>query len=135
MTQFGSSFIPVHFVGALFEGLVPAGHLNLNYNVGIGNGRGQIISRAGDAGDINNNRAWLTNIYIKPDALYGLQYVQPLWIAAIHVALGEKEQALDRLQSSFDDRSPGLVFLKVDPVFDAVRPDPRFTALMHRTGL
>lgn len=51
------------------------------------------------------------------------------------VILGEREQALDRLQSSFDDRSPGLVFLKVDPVFDAFRPDPRFTALMHRMGL
>ena len=46
MTQFGSSFLPVHFVGSLIEGAVPAGGLNLNYNVG-GNGRGQIISRPG----------------------------------------------------------------------------------------
>ena len=73
MTQFGGSFIPVHFVGALFEGQAPAGRLNLNYNFGVGNGRWQIISRAGDAGDINNNRAWLVNAFIKPDALYGLQ--------------------------------------------------------------
>jgi hypothetical protein len=73
MTQFGGSFLPVHFVGALFEGQAPTGHLNLNYNFGVGNGRGQVISRAGDAGDINNNRAWLVNAFIKPDALYGLQ--------------------------------------------------------------
>lgn len=73
MTQFGGSFIPVHFVGALLEGSVPAGGLNLNYNVGLGNGRGQVISRAGDIGDINNNRAWLINAFIKPDAAYGLQ--------------------------------------------------------------
>lgn len=73
MTQFGGSFIPVHFVGTLVEGAVPAGGLNLNYNFGLGNGRGQIISRAGDFSDINNNRAWLANLFVKPDQLYGLQ--------------------------------------------------------------
>jgi hypothetical protein len=73
MTQFGGSFIPVHFVGTLVEGATPAGGLNLNYNVGLGNGRGQVISRAGDFSDINNNRAWLVNLFVKPDQLYGLQ--------------------------------------------------------------
>ena len=73
MAQFGGSFIPVHFVGALAEGALPAGGLNLNYNLGIGNGRGQVLSRAGDFADINNNRAWLANLFIKPDQLYGLQ--------------------------------------------------------------
>lgn len=73
MTQFGGTFIPVHFVGMLVEGAVPAGGLNLNYNVGLGNGRGQVLSRAGDLGDINDNRAWLVNLFVKPDFLYGLQ--------------------------------------------------------------
>jgi hypothetical protein len=73
MTQFGGSFIPVHFIGALAEGTLPAGGLNLNYNVGVGNGRGAVISRGGDFGDVNNNRAWLVNLFVKPDKLYGLQ--------------------------------------------------------------
>jgi hypothetical protein len=73
MTQFGGSFIPVHFVGTLVEGAVPAGGLNLNYNFGLGNGRGAVISRGGDLGDINNNRAWLINAFVKPDLPYGLQ--------------------------------------------------------------
>ena len=73
MVEFGGSFIPVHFIGALVEGALPAGGLNLNYNAGIGNGRSSVISRGGDFGDINNNRAWLTTLYIKPDKLYGLQ--------------------------------------------------------------
>src|SRR5437016_399796 len=47
--------------------------LNFNYNFGVGNGRGSVISRGGDAGDINNSRAWLVNMFIKPDKLYGLQ--------------------------------------------------------------
>ena len=88
MTQFGGSFIPVHFVGALFEGQTPASHLNLNYDFGVGNGRGQIISRAGDAGDINNNRAWLANAFIKPDALYGLQAGGSVYHDAINTTTG-----------------------------------------------
>jgi len=100
MVQFGGSFIPVHFIGALAEGALPAGGLNLNYDVGVGNGRGQVISRGGDAGDINNNRAWLVNAFIKPDQAYGLQVggsvyrdeVDPLggpvareWIESAHI--------------------------------------------------
>lgn len=74
MIQFGGRLIPVHFVGALVEGSVPrTGSLNLGYNVGLGNGRGEIISRPGDAGDINNNRAWLVNIFARPDWAYGWQ--------------------------------------------------------------
>jgi hypothetical protein len=73
MVQFGGSFIPVHFIGALGQGEIPAGGLNLNYDVGVGNGRGDVISRGGDAGDINNNRAWLVNTYILPNWAYGLQ--------------------------------------------------------------
>lgn len=73
MVQFGGSFIPVHFVGGLVEGAVPAGGLNLNYNFGIGNGRSSVISRSGDWGDINNNKAWLANIFVRPDKPFGLQ--------------------------------------------------------------
>src|SRR5580704_2193621 len=73
MVQFGGSFLPVHFIGALVEGALPAAGLNLNYNAGVGNGRGPVISRSGDFGDVNNNRAWLVNLFVKPDKLYGLQ--------------------------------------------------------------
>ena len=73
MTQFGGRFIPVHFVGGLLEGALPAGGLNLNYNVGLGNGRGPILSRGGDAGDSNNHKAWLVNLFSKPDRFFGLQ--------------------------------------------------------------
>jgi hypothetical protein len=73
MIQFGGSFLPVHFVGALVEGVVPAKGLNLNYNVGVGNGRSTAISRSGDFGDVNNNRAWLANVFVRPDKLYALQ--------------------------------------------------------------
>src|SRR5437899_2571302 len=73
MVKVGGTFIPVHFVGFLAEGNVPSGGAGLSYSVGVGNGRGSIISRPGDAGDNNNNRAWVANIFARPAKLYGLQ--------------------------------------------------------------
>jgi hypothetical protein len=73
MVQFSGRFIPVHFIGGLVEGAIVGNGLNFNYNFGLGNGRGSVISRGGDAGDINNSRAWLVNMFVKPDKLYGLQ--------------------------------------------------------------
>ena len=73
MVKVGGTFIPVHFVGFLAEGNLPSGGAGLSYSVGVGNGRGSIISRPGDAGDNNNNRAWVANIYSRPAKLYGLQ--------------------------------------------------------------
>jgi hypothetical protein len=73
MARFGGQFIPVHFIGALIEGALPTGMLNLNYNVGIGNGRGNVVSRGGDAGDANSELAWLVNLFARPEQVYGLQ--------------------------------------------------------------
>ncbi|MEX2264613.1 MAG: hypothetical protein WD696_21845 [Bryobacteraceae bacterium] len=73
MTQFGGVFIPNHFVGSLIEGALPAAGLNLNYNVGLGNGRGSLVGQAGDFGDNNNFRASLVNLFVKPDRFFGLR--------------------------------------------------------------
>ncbi len=62
-------------------------------------------------------------------------YVQPMWIAVIELALGEKDQAFDWMDKAYADRSAWLVNLKVDPFFDAVRSDARFADLLRRVGL
>jgi hypothetical protein len=74
MVKFGSQFIPVHFVGAMAEGSLPtAGDLGLGYMAGVGNGRGSILARGGDAGDANGSRAWTASLSARPASLYGLQ--------------------------------------------------------------
>jgi TolB-like protein/predicted Ser/Thr protein kinase len=62
-------------------------------------------------------------------------YVSPLDFARAHAQLGEIEQALSYFDAAFDDRAPGLVLLKVDRVWDAIRGDPRFVAAVRRVGL
>jgi hypothetical protein len=73
MVQFGGPFLPVHFLGLLGEGEIPSGPVGLNYQVGLGNGRNEKIARAGDSGDVNNNRAWVMNLFARPPRARGLQ--------------------------------------------------------------
>jgi hypothetical protein len=120
MTQFGGRFIPVHFVGALVEGAVPARGLNLNYNFGLGNGRGTIISRAGDFGDNNNNRAWLVNLFAKPDHPFGLQFGASVYRDKITPASGPN--AREWIQSGH------IVWQKENPEFIA-----EFANITHET--
>ena len=74
MTMFGGLFVPVHFIGLLAEGSAPAGKVSLNWNAGLGNGRGGNPARGGDAGDVNNSRAWLVNLSARPNVIYDLQF-------------------------------------------------------------
>ena len=73
MTRFGGDFIPVHFVGAVANGTLPAPRVDLDYEAGVGNGRSAPVSRAGDAGDTNNHRAWFGTLAARPDLLYRLE--------------------------------------------------------------
>ncbi|CAN5264592.1 hypothetical protein BH10ACI1_BH10ACI1_14440 [soil metagenome] len=58
----------------------------------------------------------------------------PAEFAVAYVALGEKEQALDLLEKAFDERDPQLQFLKVEPGYDDIRPEPRFQELLRKVG-
>ena len=56
-------------------------------------------------------------------------------MAMIHAGLGNRNEAFDWLGKAFEDRSVGLVYLKVDPMFAPLAGDPRFTDLARRIGL
>lgn len=71
--RFGSRFIPVHFVGLLAEGSFPSLAWSPGYYAGFGNGRADDIARAGDAGDVNDRRAWLGGVFVRPAQPYGLE--------------------------------------------------------------
>ena len=73
MVKFGSRFIPTHFVGLIVEGGMPASPLGLGYSVGIGNGRAANAARAGDAGDVNDQRAWVARVRSRPISIAGLE--------------------------------------------------------------
>jgi DNA-binding winged helix-turn-helix (wHTH) protein/TolB-like protein/Flp pilus assembly protein TadD len=63
------------------------------------------------------------------------RYISPGTIADIYGALGEKDQAFAWLDKAYDERDNMVVLLKVDPLYDPLRSDPRFADLLRRVGL
>jgi Tfp pilus assembly protein PilF len=55
-------------------------------------------------------------------------------IAMIYLLLGENEEGWKWFEKAYNERSRQLVFLKVDFIYDNIRPDPRFQALLKKVG-
>jgi len=59
----------------------------------------------------------------------------PTWMFAVgHLGLGENDAAIARFEKACVDRSSALIALKVDPIFDPLRGDPRFAELLRCAG-
>jgi TolB-like protein/DNA-binding winged helix-turn-helix (wHTH) protein/tetratricopeptide (TPR) repeat protein len=62
-------------------------------------------------------------------------YVPAYDLAVVHLALGEKEAALQWLQRAYDEHDWGLMVLAVEPRLDPLRADQRFQELVRKVGL
>jgi tetratricopeptide (TPR) repeat protein len=58
--------------------------------------------------------------------------VSPVLLASIHARLGEKDAALALLEKAYSERNPRLMWIKARSVWDPLRSDPRFQALLRR---
>jgi TolB-like protein/Flp pilus assembly protein TadD len=63
-----------------------------------------------------------------------LPFIPSLYLAAIHVGLGEIDDAFRELDLSYRERVDRLVYLNVDPMADPLRSDPRFAQLLAKVG-
>ena len=63
------------------------------------------------------------------------EYVSPVSIASAYFYLDKNDRAFEWMNKAFEDRDFYLATLKVDPAFDRVRTDPRYTALLKKVGL
>src|SRR4029077_7431705 len=60
------------------------------------------------------------------------QYISPYAFAVVLTALGDKAHAIDELERGYDDTGFYISLIKVDPLFDDLRGDPRFEALVQK---
>ena len=63
------------------------------------------------------------------------RYVPSYAFAVVHVGLGDKDQAFQFLERSFEERAWEITYLKVEPFMDNLRSDPRFADLVRRVGI
>jgi serine/threonine protein kinase/tetratricopeptide (TPR) repeat protein len=62
-------------------------------------------------------------------------YVSPHWYAAVQAAMGNKDEAFKWLDQAIDRRFGPMIYLKVNPIWDPLRSDPRFAERLQRVGL
>jgi hypothetical protein len=59
--------------------------------------------------------------------------VDVFWRALLYLSLGDKERALQSLEQSYANREGYEIgLIKVDPMLDALRGEPRFQALVKK---
>jgi serine/threonine-protein kinase len=62
------------------------------------------------------------------------EFVPSFSIATIYIGLGMKEEALQYLAKAYHEGSYYMIHLKVDPLLDNLRADPRFADIVRRVG-
>jgi serine/threonine protein kinase/tetratricopeptide (TPR) repeat protein len=82
----------------------------------------------GMAGKHQEARAILNQL----EALSKRRYVSGLYFAIIYAGLKDNDKAIEYLNKAFDARHPGLVLIRIEPMFDGVRGDERFKELTKR---
>ena len=69
------------------------------------------------------------------EALSKREFVSPMSRAFVYIGLGQRDQAFQWLERARQERDGWLAWLKVDPMFDSLRADPRFASLLRQVGL
>ena len=61
------------------------------------------------------------------------RYVSPYNLALVHIGLGQKDEAIQLLEETYEDRDGyDIAFIKVEPLLDPLRGNPRFEALVQK---
>jgi tetratricopeptide (TPR) repeat protein len=82
-------------------------------------------------GDAAKARAALDEL----KSLTAQRYVPPYNVAAVYGSLGEQDEAIAWLERAYKERDARLSWLKIEPMWDSFRSDPRFVAILKRIGL
>jgi Predicted integral membrane protein len=93
------------------------------------------VAGLGHAHAVGGNKEAALQIRAHLEELSRSQYVSPFWMAILEAGLGDVERAFSWLEKAYEERSGGLVWLRVDPKLDPLRSDPRFTLLLSRVRL
>jgi TolB-like protein/Tfp pilus assembly protein PilF len=89
---------------------------------------GHAYARAGRAKEARATLAQLTRASAD-------RHVSAYHVALIHIALGDVNIGLDWLDRAYEEQSPWIGYMRVDPRLDPVRSQPRFQRLLTKARL
>lgn len=109
LIEIGGTFLPVHFVGAVAEGSINTPGLGFSYEAGLGNGRGALIGRPGDAGDVNDEIAAMAGIRFRPGFARGLQVGGSVYLDRITTETAAADERIGSVHVLWDRGAPELI--------------------------
>ncbi len=93
-----------------------------------------VVGALGYAYAIAGNRPKAEQALRDLDELAKSRFVTPGQRMITYLGLGEKDQALDWLEKCYEAQDGACWWLKVDPIYDPLRREPRFQALLKKAG-
>ena len=124
--ELGQAYQQMGKADLAMEALTDAGRLSGGNSKTISL-RGYLLAQMGRA---NEAREVLRRLEI----LSCQRYVPPYAMALVHAGLGDPEAVFEWLDKALAARDVHVIFLPVDPKWDAYRADPRFEGLLSRCG-
>jgi TolB-like protein/Tfp pilus assembly protein PilF len=76
------------------------------------------------------SRAYLEKL----ESMQRTQWVPTTSFAVVHLGTGDYAKSLDFLEAACERRERGVTWLKVHPLYDPLRSEPRFGRLLERVG-
>jgi serine/threonine-protein kinase len=89
---------------------------------------GEVLARAG-------RRAQALGVLQELEAMSETRWVPASCFAILHLGLGDRAAALTYLEAATDARELAVTALRVHPLYDPLRGEPRFERLLERIGL
>jgi TolB-like protein/Tfp pilus assembly protein PilF len=83
----------------------------------------------------SGNRARAMQVLDEVNAAAQQVYVAPITWVMLYLGMGEIDLAFEWLDKAAEAHDPLLGYLKVGPIYDPIRSDPRYPALLQRIGL
>jgi serine/threonine-protein kinase len=119
----------VRFVQERFDEAAAEFRKGMSHAVAFsGEGLGAALARAGRAREARTELAQLIR-----QSESGRQ--RQVAVAATHLALGQADSSLYWLDKAYDLRDGSLPWVRINPMFDDIRSDARYVALMKKMGL
>ena len=93
------------------------------------------IAGLGHVYAVSGRKAEARRMLAELQGLSEQSYVSAYNFALIYTGLGERDKAFAWLNKAYQEHSFNVAFLKVEPRFDPLRSDPRFSDLLRGMGL
>jgi Tfp pilus assembly protein PilF len=105
------------------------------FRAGLASGDPRFIASLGYAYAVSGRQAEARKILDELLARSKRGYFPSWTIAMIYIGLGDKDRAFEWFGKAVEERGENTVWLKIGPLYDPLRSDPRFADLLRRLNL